>query len=121
MYYKANFPRCLIKQNMYTCEPCTVKRGFDIFFEKYQPMSASILYGVERFTTLVFSSFLTPVLTPFFYPKLLTTFLTCFNRSGRQKNARKKVLHNLVSNSQPPGHESNKLTTEPIGWHIAQD
>ena len=38
----------------------------------------------------------------------MTTFLTSF--SG------KKVRLNRGSNSQPPGHESDMLTTEPPGW-----
>ena len=41
-----------------------------------------------------------------FFPK--TTFLTCF-RGERQKFTRKKVCLKRISNSQPPGHESDKL------------
>ena len=63
----------------------------------------------------VFPGFLTPVLTQLFFPKPLTTFLTCFSRGERQKYARKKVCLIQVSNSQPPGHESDTLTTEPPG------
>ena len=44
----------------------------------------------------VFSGFLTQVLKP------PTTLLTCFG---------KKFCLNRVSNSQPPGHESDTLTT----------
>ena len=62
----------------------------------------------------VFPAFLTPVLTLFF-SKLSTTFLTCFCRGERQKYARKKVCLDRGSNSQPPGHESDTLTTEPHG------
>ena len=64
----------------------------------------------------VFPGFLTPVPTQNFFLKSPTTFLTCFSRGERQKYARKKFRLNQVSNSQPPGHESNKLTTEPPGW-----
>ena len=63
----------------------------------------------------VFPGFLTPVLTQLFFPKPLTTFLTCFSRGERQKYARKKSRLNRGSNSQPPGHESDTLTTEPPG------
>ena len=63
--------------------------------------------------THVFSGFLTPVLTQFFFPKPPTTFLTYFYRGERRKYAWKKVCLNRGSNSQPPGHESNQLTTEP--------
>ena len=63
----------------------------------------------------VFPGFLTPVLTQLFFPKLLTTFLTCFSRGERQKYAGKKVRLIQESNSQPSGHESNMLTTEPLG------
>ena len=47
-----------------------------------------------------------------FFPKPLTTFPTCFN-GERRKYAGKKVNHNGVSNSQPLGHKSDMLTTEP--------
>ena len=61
----------------------------------------------------VFSGFLTPVLTQLFFPKPPTTFLTCFCRGERRKYAGKKSRLNWGSNSQPPGHESDTLTTEP--------
>ena len=48
-----------------------------------------------------------------FFPKPLTTFLRCFSSDERRKYAGKKVRLNQVSNSQPPGHESETLTTEP--------
>ena len=64
----------------------------------------------------VFPGFLTPVLTELFFPKPPTTFLTCFCRDERQKYTGKKVHLNRGSNSQPPGHESDTLTTEPPGW-----
>ena len=61
----------------------------------------------------VFPGFLTPVLTQLFFPKTPTTFLTCFCRGERRKYARKKVRLNRGLNSQPPGQESDTLTTEP--------
>ena len=63
----------------------------------------------------VFPGFLTPVLTQLFFPKPPTTFLTCFCRGERRKYSGKKVRLNRKSNSQPPGHESDTLTTEPLG------
>ena len=63
----------------------------------------------------VFPGFLTPVLTQLFFPKPPTTFLTCFCRGERRKYAGKKVCLNWRSNSKPPGHESDTLTTEPPG------
>ena len=60
-----------------------------------------------------FPGFLTPVLTLFFFPKPPTTFLTCFCRDERRKCAGKKSRLNWGSNSQPPGQESDTLTTEP--------
>ena len=63
----------------------------------------------------VFPGILTQVLTQHFYPKPSTTFLTYFCRSERQKYAVKKSRLNLGSSSQPPGQESNVLTTEPPG------
>ena len=63
----------------------------------------------------VFPGFLTPVLTLLFFPKPPTTFITCFYRGERRKYAEKKSRLNRGSNSQPPGHESDTLTTEPPG------
>ena len=45
----------------------------------------------------------------------LTTFLTCFCRGERRKYTGKRVRLNRESNSQPPGHECDTLTTEPPG------
>ena len=63
--------------------------------------------------TYVFPGFLTPLLTQLFFPKPPTAFPTCFCRGERQKYAGKKSRLNRGSNSQPPGHESDMLTTEP--------
>ena len=63
-----------------------------------------------------FLAFLTPVLTQLFFPKPPTTFLICFCRGEKRKYARKKSHLKQESNSQPPGHESDTLTTEPPGW-----
>ena len=63
----------------------------------------------------VFPGFLTPVLTQLSFPKPPTTFLTCFCRGVMRKYAGKKVRLIRGSNSQPPGHESDTLTTEPPG------
>ena len=68
-----------------------------------------------RSVTHMFPGFLTPVLTQLFFPKPLTTFLTCFCRGERQKTAGKKSRLNRGSNSQPPSHRSDTLTTEPPG------
>ena len=65
--------------------------------------------------TNVFPGFLTPVLTQLFFPKPPTTFLTCFCRGERRKYPGKKVGLNRGSNSQPPIHESDTLTTELRG------
>ena len=66
----------------------------------------------------VFPGFLTTVIIQLFFPKLPTTFLTCFYRGERRKYTRKKFHLNRGSNSQPPGHESDMLTTEPPGWGL---
>ena len=68
-----------------------------------------------RSVTHVFPGFLTPVLTQLFFPKPPTTFLTCFCRGERRKYTGKKSHPNRGSNSQPKGHESDMLTTEPPG------
>ena len=65
----------------------------------------------------VFPGFLTPVLTQLFYPKPPATFLTCFCRGERRKYTGKKSRLNRGSNPQPPGYESNMLTTEPP-WRV---
>ena len=65
--------------------------------------------------THVFPGFLTPVLTQLFFLKPPTTFITCFCRGEKRKYAGKKVRLNRGSNSQPPGHEFDMLTTEPPG------
>ena len=66
----------------------------------------------------VFPGFLTPVLTQLFFPKPPATFLTYFCRGERRKYAGKKVCLNRGSSSQPPGHESDTLTTESPGWGV---
>ena len=53
----------------------------------------------------VFPGFLTPLLTQPFFPY--------FYRGERRKYAGKKSRLNRGSNSQPPGNESDALTTEP--------
>ena len=58
----------------------------------------------------VFPGFFTPVLTQVFFPKPPATFLRCFCRAETGK----KVRLNRGSNSQPPGHESDMLTTGAI-------
>ena len=73
-----------------------------------------------RSVTHVFFGFLTPVLTQLFLRKPPTTFITCFFRDERRKHAGKKVRLNRGSNSQPPGHESDTLTTEPPGRGFMQ-
>ena len=82
--------------------------GFNTTFNSYGHIMA-VVY------TFVFPGFLKPVLTQLFFPKPPTTFLTCFCRGERQKYAREKNCLNQGSNSQPPGHESDTLTTEPPG------
>ena len=62
-----------------------------------------------------FPGFPTPALILLFFPKAPTTFLTCFCRGERRKYVGKKIRLNRGSNSQPPGHESSTLTTEPPG------
>ena len=63
----------------------------------------------------VFPGFLTPVLPHLFFPKPPTTFLIWFWKGERWKYAGKKSRLKRGSNSQPPGYESDMLTTEPSG------
>ena len=72
--------------------------------------------------TYVFPGFLKLVLKQIFFPKQPTTFLACFCRGERRQYAGKKVRLNRGSNAQPPGHETDKLTTEslpPQAGHMA--
>ena len=55
----------------------------------------------------VFPGLLTPVLTQLFFPKLLTTFLTCFSRGQRRKYAGNKVRLNQGSNVNSTNQASN--------------
>ena len=81
----------------------------------YSP-SFLLLFRIKTCKTFqMFPSFLTPVLTQLFFPKAQTTFLTCFSRGEKRKYPGKKVPLNQGSKSQPPGHESDTLTTEPTG------
>ena len=63
----------------------------------------------------VFPGFLTPVLTQLSFQSHRLFFFTCFSRGERRKYTGKKVCLNRLLNSQPPGHESDTLTTEPPG------
>ena len=63
--------------------------------------------------TYVLPGFLTPALRQLLFPKPPTSFLTCFCRGERRKYAGKKSCLYRGSNSQPPGHQSDTLTTEP--------
>ena len=69
----------------------------------------------------VFPGFLTPELTRLIFPKPPTTFLPCFCRGERRKYTGKKSCLNRGSNSQPPGHESDILTTEPPGRGLSHN
>ena len=92
---------------------CSGKRGLNVvgcwFYWGLTPLKSYMAVGDAH----VFSGILTPVLTHFFFPKPLTTFLTCFCKSERRKYTGKKVCLNWGSNSKPPGHESDMLTAEP--------
>ena len=63
----------------------------------------------------MFPGYLTLVPTQLFFPNPPTTFLTCLCRGERRKYAGEKSRLIPGSNSQPPGHESDTLTTEPPG------
>ena len=60
----------------------------------------------------VFPGFLTPVLTQLSFQ---SHRLFSHSTGERQTYAGKKIRLYRVSNSQPPGHESDTLTTEPPG------
>ena len=68
----------------------------------------------------VFPGFLTQALKQLFFRKPPTTFLACFCRGKMRKYPGKKICLNRGLNSQPPGHESDTLTTEPPWGGSAQ-
>ena len=63
----------------------------------------------------VFPGFLTPVLTQISFQCHRLLFSHASAEVRGEKNAGKRVGINRVSNTQPPGHESDALTTEPPG------
>ena len=67
------------------------------------------------FDAHVFPGFFTPVLTLISFQVHRLLFSHAFNR---RKYGGKKVCLNRVSNSQPPGHEFDTLTTELPGLDL---
>ena len=63
----------------------------------------------------VFPGFLTPVLTQLSFQSHRLLFSHASAEVRGEKYAEKKVCLNRVWNSQPPGRESDTLTTEPPG------
>ena len=57
----------------------------------------------------VFPDYLTPVLTQ----NSFKSHRVFFSNASVENTPEKKFRLNRVSNSQPPGHESDTLTTEP--------
>ena len=62
----------------------------------------------------MFPSFLTSVLTQHFFPKPLTTFLTCIRGESR-KIAGKKVCRKRLSNPQSPDQQSDTVSVGLTG------
>ena len=65
-----------------------------------------------------FPGFLTPIPTQLSFQIHQLLFSHVSAESERQKCAVKQVRINRVLNSQPPGHESDMLTTAPPGQDI---
>ena len=63
----------------------------------------------------VFLGFLTPVLTKISFQSHRLLFSHASADVRGENTPEKKFCLNRVLNSQPPGHESNTLTTEPPG------
>ena len=63
----------------------------------------------------VFPGFLTPVLTQLSFQSHQLLFSHASAEVRDENTPEKKNRLNLGSNSQPPGHESDTLTTEPLG------
>ena len=62
-----------------------------------------------------FPGFLTPVLTQLSCQNRRLLFSHASPEVKGKKHTRKKVRFNRVSNSQPTGHKSDTLTTQPTG------
>ena len=86
---------------------------FNIFYTIWLVGLTAKVISWRSVTHMCFLTFLTPILTQLFFPRPPTTFLTFFCRGERRKHAGKKNRFNQGSNSQPPGHESDTLITEP--------
>ena len=67
----------------------------------------------------VFPGFLTPVLTQLSFQSPWLLFSHASAEVRGKKYAEKKVRLNLVLNSQPPGHESDTLNTQPLGLGLS--
>ena len=63
----------------------------------------------------VFPGFLTPVPTQISFQSHRLLFSHAFSSGELRKYTGKKFRLHRVSNSQPLGHESDMLTTEPLG------
>ena len=67
----------------------------------------------------VFPGFLTPVLTQIFFQKPRLLFSHASAEPRGENTPEKKSCLNRGLNSQPPGHESDMLTTKPPRWSTA--
>ena len=64
----------------------------------------------------MFPGFLTPVLKQLSFQSLRLLFSHALTEVRGESTPKRKGRLNRVSKSQPPGHESDTLTTEPPGW-----
>ena len=80
------------------------KKKLNLWELEFNAILAAMVIVVSD-TPIQFPGFLTLSTDTTFFPKPLITFLTCI-RDARQKFASKKVSCYQVSNSQPPGNES---------------
>ena len=71
--------------------------------------------NLQKKRLLIFEIFNITKYTLFFGTEYTFTFLTCLSRGERRKYTGNKFRLNRVSNSQPPGHEFDTLTTKPPG------
>ena len=101
--------------------------GFFLDGSKFFQFSALLTFTKEQNFIMavseayMFPGFLTPVLTQLFFSKAIDYFSYMLQQGlEAKKYAGKKVRLNLGSNSQPPGHESDTLTTEPPRQGLVQ-
>ena len=109
----------MLKMSNFSLSPCFLPLWRWLVVSEFNPTSTAKVTSWQSVTHMYFLAFTSASTT--FFPKAVTTFLTCFSRGKRQNYTGKKVCLNLVLNSKPPGLESDKLKTAiQVGHYYGQ-